>query len=197
MLLLGNCFIQFFMLCMVDELTSLILLTYKPIYLYICFFNKKSSASISRVLYYNPMGIIVLVIYLLHKSPHASSVLPSIASLLRTRAGNPQSMVYANLQSPDETASMSPYCWWSLTPPSHPYRKSAVIFFFQLLLSPVASILGSGVPFTARTFLSSIRTSDKPRHCFYFFINFFNFNFGIFILSPALASFIPLLKTST
>ena len=36
-------------------------------------------------------------------------------------AGNPQSMVYTNLQPPDGTARRSPDGWWSLTPPSHPY----------------------------------------------------------------------------
>ena len=38
-----------------------------------------------------------------------------------TRTGNPQTMVYMNLQPPVGTARRSPVGWWSLTPPSHPY----------------------------------------------------------------------------
>ena len=38
-----------------------------------------------------------------------------------TRADNPRSMVYMNLQPPVGTARRSPAGWWSLTPPSHPY----------------------------------------------------------------------------
>ena len=41
------------------------------------------------------------------------------------RAGNPQPTVYMNLQPPDDTARRSPGGWWSLTPPSHPYRTEA------------------------------------------------------------------------
>ncbi len=62
-----------------------------------------------------------------------------------------------NLQPPDGTARRSPAGWWSLTPPSHPYRPhedgTAVIFFCLHLLSPTASIFGSGAPCAARTFL--------------------------------------------
>lgn len=28
-----------------------------------------------------------------------------------------------NLRPPDDTARRSPVCWWSLTPPSHPYPR--------------------------------------------------------------------------
>ena len=35
-------------------------------------------------------------------------------------------------------------------------KRGAVVFFCRLLLSPIASIFGSGVPYTARTFLSRI-----------------------------------------
>ncbi len=59
----------------------------------------------------------VSAIYLLRKSPCVSSILPSIVV---TRADNPQTMVYMNLQLPDGTARRSPADWWSLTPPSHP-----------------------------------------------------------------------------
>lgn len=52
-------------------------------------------------------------------------------STLCRRADNPyptslntseaEMAVYMNLQQPRCTASMSPCCWWSLAPPSHPY----------------------------------------------------------------------------
>ena len=74
-----------------------------------------------------------------------------------TRAGNPQTMVYMNLQPPVDTAQRSPAGWWSLTPPSHPYpmpRHEAVILFCRHLLSPIASTFRSGAPYAARTFLS-------------------------------------------
>ena len=71
-----------------------------------------------------------------------------------TRTGNPQTMVYANLQPPDGTAQRSPVDWWSLTPPSHPCLREAVIFFFHIQPSPTASTFRSGVPYAARTFLS-------------------------------------------
>ena len=72
-----------------------------------------------------------------------------------TRAGNPQTMVYMNLQPPVDTAQRSPAGWWSLTPPSHPYFFSkAVILFCRHLLSPIASTFRSGAPYAARTFLS-------------------------------------------
>jgi len=41
---------------------------------------------------------------------------------IKHRAGNPQTMVYMNLQSPVGTAQRSPIGWWSLTPPSHHHR---------------------------------------------------------------------------
>ena len=65
-------------------------------------------------------------------------------------------MVYMNLQPPEGTARRSPGGWWSLTPPSHPYsnRYGAVVLFCLILLSPTASIFGSGVSCAARTFLS-------------------------------------------
>ncbi|MFC2658717.1 MAG: hypothetical protein ACFN1F_08015, partial [Segatella sp.] len=58
---------------------------------------------------------------------------------------------------------------WSLTPPSHPYHPggTAVIFFCLHLLSPIASIFGSRMPFAARTFLSHpLQTpATEPGHC--------------------------------
>ena len=93
-----------------------------------------------------------MIIYLVRLSPDGSSVLPSIVSI---RAGNPQTMVYMNLQLPVGTARRSPGGWWSLAPPSHPYRRpaAAVVFFCPDLLSPIASIFRSGTPCAARTFL--------------------------------------------
>ena len=64
----------------------------------------------------------VPAIYLLRESPHGSSILPSIVDQEGPRTDNPQTMVYMNLQPPDGTARRSPVCWWSLTPPSHPYH---------------------------------------------------------------------------
>ena len=96
---------------------------------------------------------------------HLSS--PQVTSWLKrstlhriTRTGNPQTMVYMNLQPPVDTAQRSPAGWWSLTPPSHPYpfddrsQSEAVIFFCRHLLSPIASTFRSGAPYAARTFLS-------------------------------------------
>ena len=94
-----------------------------------------------------------------HGVCHLSS--PQVTSWLKrstlhriTRTGNPQTMVYMNLQPPVGTAQRSPVGWWSLTPPSHPYPCGAVIFFCRHLLSPIASTFGSGAPYAARTFLS-------------------------------------------
>lgn len=64
-------------------------------------------------------GLKVPAIYLDHRSPHGSSILPSIVNMFQ--ADNLQTMVYANLQLPEGTTRWSPIGWWSLTPPSHPY----------------------------------------------------------------------------
>ncbi len=71
-----------------------------------------------------------------------------------------------NLQLPADTARRSPVCWWSLTPPSHPYptNNEAVILFCRRLLSPIASIFGSGMPYAARTFLSCRTTPATSRN---------------------------------
>ena len=42
-------------------------------------------------------------------------------------------------------------------------NRLAVVFFCHNLLSPIASIFGSGVPYAARTFLSCRDTSDRTR----------------------------------
>ena len=88
--------------------------------------RKRSSGSISRVLYngFEKHKTSVFVIYLIRMSPHGLSILPSIGV---NRTGNPQTMVYMNLQPPDDTARRSPDDWWSLTPPSHPYHPSFVL----------------------------------------------------------------------
>ena len=84
-------------------------------------------------------------------------------SWLAPRTDSPQPMVYANLQPPDGTARRSPAGWWSLTPPSHPYRPrgAAVIFFCLHLLLPIASIFGSEVSYAARTFLSHLKRCQR------------------------------------
>jgi len=63
-------------------------------------------------------------IYLLHISQCVSSVLPSIVC----RAGNPQTMVYMNLQPPDGTARRSPAGWWSLTHTFSPLPRYSQFF---------------------------------------------------------------------
>ena len=118
--------------------------------------RKRSSGSISRVLYngFEKHKTSVFVIYLIRMSPHGLSILPSIGV---NRTGNPQTMVYMNLQPPDDTARRSPDDWWSLTPPSHPCQTQnvmAVILFCPYLPSPTASIFRSGLSYAARTFLS-------------------------------------------
>ena len=86
------------------------------------------------------------------------------------------SPVYANFQPPVCTARMSPYAWWALAPPSHPYRHSLkpdvhyeTIFkygggYFLLHVQALADfyLLGSGVPCVARTFLSLFSEGDRP-----------------------------------
>ncbi len=130
--------------------------------------RKRSSGSISRVLYngFEKHKTSVFVIYLIRMSPHGLSILPSIGV---NRTGNPQTMVYMNLQPPDDTARRSPDDWWSLTPPSHPYRQSNCGGYFLLPYPTVAN------SFYFRKW-SALRcpdfplvlknTSDKPNHCF-------------------------------
>lgn len=118
------------------------------------------------------------VIYLLRRSPYGSSVLPSIAAY--TSGGQPSGDGLHELAASSDTARRSPAGWWSLTPPSHPYQTCpratvcgqkqfpAVILFCLTLLSPIASIFGSGVPYAARTFLSphKLRPAAGPGICF-------------------------------
>jgi len=98
------------------------------------------------------------VIYLICKSPCIFSVLPSIGV---SRAGNPQTMVYMNLQPPVSTALtvarslVVSYTAFSPLPCFVCYTTEAlaVVFFCSNLLSPATSIFGSGAPCAARTFL--------------------------------------------
>ena len=133
--------------------------------------KKENSAPISRVLYrrYLSATTAVPVIYLLRKSPCGSSVLPSIGI---SRAGNPQTMVYANLQPPAGTARRSPADRWSLTPPSHPYH---IIIYGGCFLLPSPTVTNS---FYFRKWstlrcpdfppVSLTYTGDKPWHCVLF-----------------------------
>ena len=88
-------------------------------------------------------------------SPHGLSILPSIVAT-GIRADDPYNDGLHELAASSDTARRSPAGWWSLTPPSHPYSKryGAVVLFCLILLSPTASIFGSGVSCAARTFLS-------------------------------------------
>lgn len=56
-------------------------------------------------------------------NPHVTIRLKHSTLHRKNRAGNPQTMVYMNLQPLDDTARRSPGAWWSLTPPSHPYHN--------------------------------------------------------------------------
>lgn len=56
-------------------------------------------------------------------NPHVTIRLKHSTLHRKNRAGNPQTMVYMNLQPLDDTARRSPDAWWSLTPPSHPYHN--------------------------------------------------------------------------
>ena len=134
------------------------------------YLEKESSASVSRVLFRSNVVAAVPAIYLARTSPYGSSILPSIG---KCRAGNPQPMVYMNLQPPDSTARRSPGGWWSLTPPSHPCppQGQAVVFFCYILLSPIASTFGSGAPYAARTFLSHHEVPAAGRSTA-FYVNF-------------------------
>ena len=142
--------------------------------------HKKSSRTVSRVLYVSTDGWWhVSVIYLLHESPHGSSVLPSTAwapallhccsDLRQLGRATLYRVVYMNLQLPRCTADMSPCRWWALTSPSHHFCPKAVVIFFCITQpSRTASTLGSGMPYAARTFLFRLyrAASDRPSGCF-------------------------------
>ena len=96
--------------------------------------KRKRSQSMSRVLS-TRLAPGVPVIYLAATSPPQSIVLPSEV-LQATWAGSPQPSVYADFQPLRCTAHMSPYDWWSLTPPSHPYHFGKWRLFSSTLLNP-------------------------------------------------------------
>ena len=119
--------------------------------------EKENTVSVSRVLFQ-------LVIYLLHKSPHGSSVLPSIVT---SSGGLPyMTMVYMNLQPPVGTALRSPAGWWSLTPPSHPY---SLLSGHSLLPAPTVTnsfYFQKWRALCCPDFPLIKNTSDKPKQCF-------------------------------
>ncbi len=67
-----------------------------------------------------------------------------------------RALVYMNFQLSGCTALMSPLAWWALTPPSHPYLLQGGCFLLHLLALANHFLLGSEMPFVARTFLSSL-----------------------------------------
>lgn len=85
------------------------------------------------------------------------------------RTGYPRTAVYANLQLSRCTATVSPSCWWSLTPPSHPYRHECRRLFSSALLNPYGLLVFSQVRCPLLPGLSS-RTlwdaSDRPEFCY-------------------------------
>ena len=115
------------------------------------------------------------VIYLVPKSPLGSSTLPSTAAL-RQSDEPPSICGLHELTAPrwhSLTITRQLVVFYTTFSPllSPPHSKSkivkAVIFFCRHLLSPIASIFGSGMPYAARTFLSHLKdASDRPEHCF-------------------------------
>ena len=101
------------------------------------------------------------VIYLVPKSPLGSSTLPSTAAL--RQSDEPPSICGIHELTAPRWHSLAitrqlvvSYTTFSpLLSPPHSKSKivKAVIFFCRHLLSPIASIFGSGMPYAARTFL--------------------------------------------
>ena len=124
------------------------------------------------------------VIYLVPESPLGSSTLPSAAA--RRQSDEPPSICGLHELTAPRWHSLAitrqlvvSYTTFSPLPDTKPRRMQkasslrnkfrAVIFFYRHLLSPIASIFGSGMPYAARTFLSHPpveNASDKPEHCF-------------------------------
>ena len=84
--------------------------------------QKKSSAPVSRVLCRMSFGTRCLSFIYATSYPVAPAFYPPSCTLRHSDGQPCVTMVYANLQPPDGTARRSPAGWWSLTPPSHPYR---------------------------------------------------------------------------
>ena len=108
------------------------------------------------------------VIYLVPKSPLGSSTLPSTAAL--RQSDEPPSICGIHELTAPRWHSLAitrqlvvSYTTFSPLPDTKPRRMlkapslrnkfRAVVFFYRHLLSPIASIFGSGMPFAARTFL--------------------------------------------
>ena len=118
------------------------------------------------------------VIYLVPESPLGSSTLPSAAA--RRQSDEPPSICGLHELTAPRWHSLAitrqlvvSYTTFSPLPDTTPAwirdKFRAVIFFCRHLLSPIASIFGSGMPYAARTFLSHPpveNASDKPEHCF-------------------------------
>ena len=113
-------------------------------------FQRKDSRPVSRVLY----AALCAGVCHLSSICVATDIYRSTLRLGRV-ALSLYSPVYMNFQPPGCTAPMSPLAWWALTPPSHPY-SDVQSGYFLLHLQTLANLflLGSGVPFAARTFLS-------------------------------------------
>ena len=108
------------------------------------------------------MGVPVL--YLLRRLPYGSSILPSI---VLCSDGQPSDDGIRELAAPrwnSLTITRQLVVSYTTFSPLPIFNQSmAVVFFYQYLLSPIASIFGSGAPCAARTFLSCLFTSDRTR----------------------------------
>ena len=108
------------------------------------------------------------VIYLVPESPLGSSTLPS--AVARRQSDEPPSICGLHELTAPRWHSLTitrqlvvSYTTFSPLPDTKPRRMlkapslrnkfRAVVFFYRHLLSPIASIFGSGMPFAARTFL--------------------------------------------
>ncbi len=115
--------------------------------------KKKDSVPISRVPFLNNLSVRKApAIYLVYKSPYSSSILPSVANMSSGQPSNDgiRELAASRRHSPMITHRLVvSYTTFSPLP-----QKVAVILFCLTLLSPIASTLGSGAPYAARTFLS-------------------------------------------
>ena len=125
------------------------------------------------------------VIYLLHKSPHGSSILPSIASStfsIKRRVTRFRRTAFKQWYTRTCSSQMAQPADHSTTggllhSPSHPYlyrrlfSSADTCCHQQLLLSEVGCPLLPGLSSRqCRTFVSNLtmraKTSDRPEHCF-------------------------------
>ena len=105
----------------------------------------------------------VPVIYLLRRSPYGSSILPSIVSRM-TSGGLPSADGLHELAAPSRPSQTITRLLVVSYTTFSPLPFRAVIFFCRRLLSPIASIFGSGMPYAARTFLSCRTTPATSRN---------------------------------